>query len=61
MRRSWSPGAGAPSLPATFAIAAGIVAAVSFAVTPPPALAAALLFAGAYTALQVGRNAFAAF
>ncbi len=34
MRRSWSPGAGAPSLPAAFAIAAGIVAAVSFAVPP---------------------------
>ena len=55
MRRSWSPGAGAPSLPATFAIAAGIVAAVSFAVTPPPALAAALLFAGA-AAAALGRG-----
>ena len=55
MRRSWSPGAGAPSLPAAFAIAAGIVAAVSFAVPPPPALAAALLLAAA-AAVARGRG-----
>ena len=45
MRRSWSPGAGAPSLPAAFAIAAGIAAAVTFAVPPSAALGAALVLA----------------
>ncbi len=62
MRRSWSPGAGAPSLPAAFAIAAGILAAASFAVPPPPAGAAALLLAaGAAVALGRGRGRVAAF
>jgi competence protein ComEC len=55
MRRSWSPGAGAPSLPAAFAIAAGIVAAVWCAVPPPGAAAAALLFA-AGAAIAAGRG-----
>jgi competence protein ComEC len=55
MRRSWSPGAGAPSLPAAFAIAAGIVVAVAFAVPPPPVLAAALLLAAA-GAVAAGRG-----
>ena len=55
MRRSWSPGAGAPSLPAAFALAAGILAAVAFAVPPPPAASAALLLAAA-VAIAAGRG-----
>ncbi len=55
MRRSWSLGAGAPSLPAAFALAAGIVLAVVFAVPPPPAAAAALTLA-ALAAVAAGRG-----
>ena len=55
MRRSWSPGAGAPSLPAAFAIAAGIAAAVSFAV-PPSLFAGSALVLAAIVAVAVGRG-----
>ncbi len=55
MRRSWSPGAGAPSLPAAFAIAAGIAAAVTFAVPPSAALGGALVLA-AIAGIAAGRG-----
>ncbi len=47
MRASWSREAGAPSLPLAGALAAGILAAVAFAVPPPGALGAVLLVAAA--------------
>jgi competence protein ComEC len=55
MRRSWSAGAGAPSLPAAFALAAGIAAAAAFAVPPSPVVAAALTLA-ALGAVAAGRG-----
>lgn len=55
MRSSWSSGAGAPSLPAAFAIAAGVAAAASFAVPPSPVAAGALALA-ALAAVTAGRG-----
>ena len=55
MRRSWSPGAGAPSLPAAFAIAAGIAAAVSCAV-PPSAFAFGALLVASLAGIAAGRG-----
>jgi competence protein ComEC len=55
MRRSWSPGAGAPSLPAAFAIAAGILAAASWSVPPGPFLSSALAISAA-AAVLAGRG-----
>ena len=47
MRASWSPDAGAPSLPLAGAMAAGILAAVIFAVPPGRAVGTALILAAA--------------
>jgi competence protein ComEC len=55
MRRSWSTEAGAPSLPAAFALAAGIALAACFAVPPSPVAAAALAGA-ALAAVVAGRG-----
>ncbi len=55
MRRSWSPDSGAPSLPAAFAIAAGVLAAAASPVAPAAGLAAALL-AAAIAAILAARG-----
>src|SRR5450755_2146639 len=56
MRASWSRDAGAPSLPLAGALAVGILAAVVFAVPPPRAFGAALLFAAASGAVLARRG-----